>query len=169
MCLGNNLLIKTLDAFANSHSRGPQIEYLPLPEARVQGNYQWSPPEEIRNETWLRRALISSPLLLISYGATQTIGITIAQLLPLLRKASKTSLFEVGDGSAIQMPTRIYGDKGIDALMKALVAFFLPSLAGSDPVGRLQGIAFLSDVSVVVTISVIESIRTGNAYTFASA
>lgn len=155
---------------SNLLSKGPQIEYLPLPKARLQGSYQWFFPDEVKKETMLRRALVSSPLLLISYGAIATIGVTVAQMLPLLRKASKTSMLEVGNGgSTVQLPARIYGNSMIDGLVKALVAFFLPSLAGSDPIGRLQAIAFLSDCSVVVTISVIESIRTGNAYTFASA
>lgn len=169
-CLANNVLINILDAMSNLLSKGPRIDYLPLPKARLQGNYQWALPDEVKKDTMLRRALVSSPLLLVSYGAIETIGVTVAQMLPLLRKASQTSLLELGDGgSSVQMPVRIYGNNMVNGLVKALVAFFLPSLAGSDPIGRLQAIAFLSDFSVVITISVIESIRTGNAYTFASA
>ena len=81
--------------------------------------------------------------------------------MPLLIKASKTSLFEVGDGTTIQMPVQIYRN-GLDGLMKALVAFFLPALAGIDPAQSLHGIAFLSDLSVRITICLIEGIRIGN-------
>jgi hypothetical protein len=88
----------------------------------------------------------------------------INKLLPLLAKASKASLFEVGDGTTIQMPVQIYRNR-IDGLMKALVAFFLPAIAGTDPAQRLHGIAFLSDLSVLITICLIEGMRTGNNFT----
>ena len=112
--------------------------------------------------------LVGLPLLLISYGATKTLGATVTQMLPLLGRASKRSLLEVGDGSTIQIPAQIYRVDGIDGLINALIAFFLPSIAGTDPVGRLQAIAFLSDYSGLINIAVIEGIRTGKEFTFAS-
>jgi hypothetical protein len=150
-----------------SMTKGPKLEYLPIPKTRTQGNYQWELPQKVKKETMLRRSLVGSPLLLLFYGATKTIGVTVEQMLPLLQKASATSLFEAGNGRVIQMPTQIY-KSGIDKLIKALVAFFLPSIAGTDHVGRLQIIAFLSDLLPVLAIILTESFRTGNAYTFAT-
>jgi hypothetical protein len=121
----------------------------------------------IVEETMLWRALVGFPLLPISYVATQTIGATLEKMMPLLEKASATSLFEVGDGSVIKIPTQIYHN-GIDGLIKSLIAFFLPFTAGTDPLARLQTMAFLFDLAPILTIAVIESSRTGNRYTFAS-
>lgn len=154
------------DALSITLTKGPAFQNLPLPKMRVQGRYQWELPIIVRRETLLQRAFVGVPLLLICYGATRTIGVTFVQLLPLLRQASKTNLFNVGNGNIIQMPVKMFGVPGVDRLLKSFVAFFLPSLAGIDPVGRLQAIAFLSDFSVIAAIITIESIRTGNAYTY---
>jgi hypothetical protein len=148
------------------YAKGPKLEYLPLPTARIHGNYQWDLPKKIKYETKLRRVFVGIPLLLACYGGTKTIGVITDKILPLLMKASKTSLFEVGDGSTIEMPTHIYGN-GVDGLMKALVAFFIPAIAGTDLAQRLHDIAFLSDFSVLITITLIEGIRSGNNFTFA--
>jgi hypothetical protein len=155
-----------IDALSITLTKGPAFKYLPLPKAKVEGRYQWELPTVVKKETLLQRALIGAPLLVICYGATQTIGVVLAQLLPLLGQAANTSLFHVGDGSTIQMPSKISGVPSIDPLLKSLIAFFLPSLAGTDPIGRLQAIALLSDVSVIGSITTIESFRTGNAYTY---
>jgi hypothetical protein len=111
------------DAFSDAPSvtltKGPAFKNLPLPKARVEGRYQWELPIAIRKETLLQRALVGAPLLLICYGAIRPGGITIAQRLPLLRQAAKTSLFHVGDGSTIEIPFNIFGVPSIDGLLKS--------------------------------------------------
>lgn len=79
-------------------------DIIPLPKSRIQGNYQWELPKKIKYETKLLRAFAGIPLLLICYGGAKTIGAVVGKLMPLLIKTSKTSLFEVGDGTTIQMP-----------------------------------------------------------------
>jgi hypothetical protein len=144
----------------------PKLDYLPLPQRSLCGTMPWTLPEVLLKETIWRRVVRALPLLLICYAGTKTLGSSIDGILPSLREASKTSIF-VEKGNIIQMPTRIF-NFGVDKLIKALVAFFIPSILGLNPLSRYQAIGFLADLLPLQAIMIVESIRRGNAFTAAS-
>ncbi|KAL2068087.1 hypothetical protein VTL71DRAFT_16185 [Oculimacula yallundae] len=157
--LGDALWDLTCETIVGAES----IESLPLPARSREATMAWDPESGIgKKESPLIRALWALPLLGITYACQKTMWQTIANLTPL---ASKAGSLNLGNGVVIPMVSNFIGISAIDKVLAKFVAGFTPAITGLDPIGKLQGIAFLADMVPVQTIWLIESIRRGNLTT----
>ncbi|CZS93669.1 uncharacterized protein RAG0_03844 [Rhynchosporium agropyri] len=139
------------------------IESLPLPTRSQESTMAWDPESGIgKKESPLIRALWALPLLGITYICQKTMWQTVGNLTFL---ASKAGSLNLGNGVVIPTVSRFVRFSAIDNVLAKFVALFTPAITGLDPVGKMQGIAFLADMISVQTIWLIESIRRGNLTT----
>lgn len=157
--LGDALWDLTCETIMGAES----IESLPLPARSQESTMAWDPETGIgKKESGLVRALWALPLLGITYACQKTMWETISKLTPL---AANTGSLNLGNGVITTMVSRFFGIPILDNVLSKLVSLFTPAITGLDPIGRLQGIAFLGDMVPIQTIWLIESIRRGNLTT----
>ena len=120
-----------------------------------------------QKESLLIRALYGLPLLLGTYGASQTMGAIVAQNGPLILNAVKTGQVTLGNGEVVPLVRKFFGIAGLDKVLSILVTFFTPTLGSYDAVGKLQTLAFLGDLVPLQALWYIESVRRGNYMTAA--
>jgi hypothetical protein len=118
-------------------------------------------------ESILVRALYALPLLLGTYGASQTMGTVVDQIGPSLIGSVKTGLVTLGNGEVVPLIRKFFGIGGLDKFLSILVTFFTPTLGSFDALGRLQTLAFLGDLVPLQAIWYIEGVRRGNYMTAA--
>ncbi|KAL5319811.1 hypothetical protein ACEPPN_012869 [Leptodophora sp. 'Broadleaf-Isolate-01'] len=139
------------------------IESLPLPTRSQESTMAWDPESGIgKKESVLTRALWALPLLGITYACQKTMWQTISKLTPLAADAGSLNL---GNGIVVPMVSKFFGLSVLDKVLSKFVALFTPAITGLDPIGRMQGIAFVAYMIPVQTIWLIESIRRGNLTT----
>lgn len=144
------------------------IESLPPPARSLKARMPWNQELGVgKHESKLIRALYALPLLLVLYGASQTMGVTAESAIPLLGKAVGLGELSLGDGQVVPLWKSFFGVQGIDNFFAAYVAFFTPSIGGQDIAGRMQAIAFLGDLIPIQAIWMVEGIRRGNFVTAA--
>lgn len=157
--LGDALWDLTCEGIMGAES----IESLPLPARSQHSTMAWDPESGIgKKESPLKRALWALPLLGITFACQKTMWETISKLTPLAANAGKLNL---GNGIVVPMASSYFGVSAVDKILSKFVGLFTPAISGLDPVGRMQGIAFLADMIPVQTIWLIESIRRGNMTT----
>lgn len=143
-----------------------KLEFLPPPPRSLSGHMPFDRNSGIgHKENRLIRLLFALPLLAFCYFASHTMGATINGMFPYLTEAVKSLSFNYGIGSSIPMIKNFTGLASIDNTLRAYIAFFMPALAGIDPVARLQAIAFGADLVPLQTVWALESIRRGNLLT----
>jgi hypothetical protein len=120
-----------------------------------------------RKESLLLRALYALPLLLGTYGASQTMGVLVQQIGPSLLGSVKSGQITLGNGEVVALTRKFFGIGVLDKILSVLVTFFTPTLGAYDPVGRLQTIAFLGDLVPLQALWYVESVRRGNYMTAA--
>jgi hypothetical protein len=120
-----------------------------------------------RKESLLLRALYALPLLLGTYGASQTMGVLVQQIGPSLLGSVKSGEITLGNGEVVPLIRKFFGIGGLDKILSILVTFFTPTLGGYDPMGQLQAISFLGDLVPLQALWYIESVRRGNYMTAA--
>jgi hypothetical protein len=139
------------------------IESLPPPPRSLEGTMPYNPELGVgKHESKLIRALYALPLLLVLYGASRTMGVTVDTVVPVLAKGCQAGELALGDGQVVPVLSRYFGNKGIDDFFAIYVGFFTPSIGGLDIAGRMQALAFLGDLIPIQAIWMIEGIRRGN-------
>lgn len=120
-------------------------------------------------ESKLLRTLWALPLLLATYGASQTMGVLVQDLAPSLLAQTKAATVDFGNGSpTVGLVKKFFGVAGLDGFLSVLVTFFTPILDGrQDEFGSLQATAFLGDLVPLQAIMYVEGVRRGNRMTFA--
>lgn len=121
----------------------------------------------IDSDGLLMRALYALPILLGTYGASQTMGVMVGQLGPTLLGAVKSGVVTLGNGDVVPLTRKFFGVGGLDKILGVLVTFFTPTLGSYDAVGRLQTLAFLGDLVPLQALWYIEGVRRGNYMTAA--
>jgi hypothetical protein len=162
--LGDFLADLTCDAMVGAEL----IESLPPPPRSLEARMPYNQELGVgKHESKLVRALYALPLLVIMYGAAQTMGPTAAKVIPGLGKAVQLGELALGDGQVAPLWTRYFGVKGVDNFFAAYVGFFTPAIGGYDVAGRMQGLAFLADLIPIQAIWMVEGNRRGNFFTAA--
>ncbi|EPE33308.1 hypothetical protein GLAREA_06320 [Glarea lozoyensis ATCC 20868] len=118
-------------------------------------------------ESLLKRAMYALPLLLGTYGASQTMGVLVAQIGPSLINSVKTGQVTLGNGEIVPLVRKFFGIGGLDKILSILVTFFTPTLGSYDALGKLQTTAFLGDLVPLQALWYVESVRRGNYMTAA--
>ncbi|CAG8981758.1 hypothetical protein HYALB_00013975 [Hymenoscyphus albidus] len=116
------------------------------------------------------RAIWALPLLLNTYGASQTMGVLVQDLAPALLAQVKAATIDFGDGTeTVGLVKKFFGVAGLDGFLSVLVTFFTPLLdGGHDRLGSLQATAFLGDLIPLQAIMYVEGVRRGNRMTATS-
>lgn len=144
------------------------LDSLPPPARSLEATMPWNPETGVgKHESKLLRALYALPILLVLYGASQTMGVTVQRAIPVLVKARETGEVALGNGDVASLWSKFFGIKGLDDIIAIYVAFFTPAIGGFDVVGRMQALAFLGDLVPIQAIWMIEGIRRGNFTTAA--
>jgi hypothetical protein len=162
--LGDFLSDVTCDAMVGAEL----LEILPTPARSLTATMPWDPEVGVgkTEKKWVR-ALYALPLLVVVYGCSKTMGPTAGQLIPLVGPSIKRGALHLVPGQATPILSEFFGLKWIDRWLGVYVSVFTPSISGLDPVGRVQGIAFLADLIPIQAIWMIEGIRRGNFTTAA--
>ncbi len=105
------------------------------------------------------RVLCALPLLPVTYVCHRTMGKAIATLV--VEKGIPGTI-PLGNGALTSLCTKYHAINGVDNSIARYVGLFTPPIAQFDPVGRMQAIAFLSDL-----VRMVETIRQGNVGTAA--
>jgi len=162
--LGDFLADITCDAMVGAEL----LESLPAPERSLAATMPWNPETGVgkKEKKWVR-ALYALPILAAVYGAQKTMGVTLAQVITLLKAGSGDGKINLGDGLVVPLYKQYFGIKGLDAFVSVFVTFFTPIIGNFDPISRMHGLAFLGDLIPLQTIWLVEGVRRGNFTTVA--
>lgn len=119
-----------------------------------------------KEKKWLR-ALYALPILAFLYGASETMGPVATQLIEMVKTSHRMNGLALLPGQITPVVQRYFGIASVDRFVALYVSFFTPFIGRMDPVGRIQGIAFLADLVPLQAIWMIEGSRRGNSRTVA--
>ncbi|KAL3456148.1 hypothetical protein BJX64DRAFT_294337, partial [Aspergillus heterothallicus] len=116
-------------------------------------------PSQVHDPLW-KRCLLASPLVPLFVwpwiDSEASAALVVPYLLKMVEDGGWTS---TNSQATISMSDRHLHVPALDQAMNPLLAVFTPSLTGIDPVGRLQMISFLADVSPLFVIGMLEKFR----------
>lgn len=159
----------TADLMCHATIGAEKLDCVPLPPRSLQGTMPFDQKQGVgQEESKVRRALHALPLLGFWYAAHITLGQTMTRTLPFLEQAASSGRFQVDDVVSVPLKGQYCGLKWLDNLIKLYVAAFLPSIGGIDATQRLQMISFTVDLAPIQVIWLVESLRQGHFFTFAT-
>ncbi|RAL06808.1 FAD-dependent oxidoreductase [Aspergillus homomorphus CBS 101889] len=125
--------------------------------------YTDSYPHAPADKAW-KRALWTAPLVGCYASAGATMGAVINQALPFLFAQIKQGVWMARNGEAIDLTKPVYHVPFLDNLFRPMILCFLPSISGSDPQTRLQVLSFMTDLSPIYGIWLLESLRSSESW-----
>ncbi|CZS99224.1 uncharacterized protein RCO7_00515 [Rhynchosporium graminicola] len=159
--LGDLIIDMTCDAMVGAEI----LEALPPPTQSLEATMPWNPNFGAgKHESKWKRAVWALPILLALYAASQTMGLTIDNILS-VEPVGETINF--GNGMLAPVGLKYFGNPGFDAFLVQFVAFFTPVVGDWSPITRLQAYGFFADLVSIQTIWYIEGLRRGNVFTAA--
>lgn len=156
-----------LDTTANTAMGAEWLHYLPLPPRTFNTHTPFNPdyPEKIV-ESRLKRALLATPFLVLSYLAAKTM---LAKGLPI---EDMTRMAQAGqivwEGGHQQVRRSVFGVKAVDDLFSTITVFFTPSIFSIDEISWYQCFSFLMDAGTLYSILLVEYARRSNIFKSAS-
>lgn len=140
-----------------------KLDFLPLPTVSLTGTKPFNPSQGVGlHESTLKRMLFALPLLALAFAAVHVMDAR--STIPWASALRDGGVLQLETGS-VPILRSFYGVRLLDDFFSLINVYFLPSVYGYDPVSRRQFISFLTDCTVVVTISVFESVRRANVLT----
>ncbi|KAG8627689.1 hypothetical protein KVT40_003562 [Elsinoe batatas] len=146
----------------------PMLNYLPPPHRSLQGTASFNPSQGGKTREWrLTRLLLCLSFFLSFYLASRII--TPDSILPSLLQISESRQYHHSPTNTTLslLPSLFPFLSTLDATLLPATAAFLPSILGTNPLSRIQTLLFISDLSVVYALLLIESSRRSNAFTIA--
>jgi hypothetical protein len=131
----------------------------------MSGNSNSTATVQKRERIWTR-ALYGLPILAFLFLARRTFSPGL-DALPSNPSGRAESPHKLADGLLVPMQLVYSGSKSLDAFLVLYAAVFTPAIGGFDIAGRMQLIAFLSDLVAVQVILLVEGVRRGNFRTVA--
>ncbi|KAL2075500.1 hypothetical protein VTL71DRAFT_443 [Oculimacula yallundae] len=159
--LGDFLVDQACDTMVG----GEMLNALPPPAKSLRATMPWNPNSGIgKHENKWKRAAWALPILIALYAASQTMGVTIANLAV---EESAAGTINLGEGITAPLLTKYFGHAGLDNVLTLVVGFFVPAVGGWSSISRLQAYGLLADLLSIQNIWYIEGLRRGNAFTVA--
>ena len=158
-------LLPYLSAFMVNHASAgivgaEKLESLPSPPRSLLATMPFADEVGAKQEnSLLRRGLQCLPILVCLGAAGATMGPLVAPIRQSLLPAFAQGFWTAGNGETIDLVKSFYPISFLDRTFKPLIACFLPSISGTDPVSRLQMISFMTDIGAVYGIWLLESYR----------
>ncbi|PYH44830.1 FAD-dependent oxidoreductase [Aspergillus saccharolyticus JOP 1030-1] len=125
--------------------------------------YTDSYPQTSADKAW-KRALKVAPLVACYAAASATMGAVVQKTMPYLIKQIAQGTWMASNGEVINLTEPIYHVQFLDNLLGPMALCFLPSISGSDPQSRLQMLSFMTDLSPVYGIWLLESLRNSESW-----
>lgn len=157
-----------VDVTCDAMTGAELLQSLPAPQRSLGGTMPWDPESGVgkKEKKWVR-ALYALPILAAVYGAQKTMGVTVEQLIPIIKTSIAAGKIDLGAGLVVPLFKQYFGIKGLDQFVAIFVAFFTPIIGNFDIASRTHAIAFLGDIVSLQTIWLVEGIRRGNFTTVA--
>lgn len=158
-------LLPYLSTFMVNHASAgivgaEKLQSLPSPARSLLATMPFTDDVETKQDSsLLKRGVQCLPILVCLGAAGATMGPLVAQIRRHLVPAFAQGYWTAGNGETLDLVKSFYPVSFLDRTFKPLIACFLPSISGTDPMSRLQMISFMTDIGTVYGIWLLESYR----------